>query len=175
VRDLCANGAGNPATVAQAVFAYNHSAAYVTRVLSLAATYATTPATSSGAAQTAISYALAQLGTPYRWGGETAGVAFDCSGLVQAAYMAAGIVLPRVAQAQYDATPAVPPGLPPQPGDLVFFGTSSSNITHVGVVLGNGEMVDAPHTGAVVRVEPYNWPDYIGATRPDAQPGGGQG
>jgi cell wall-associated NlpC family hydrolase len=61
-----------------------------------------------------------------------------------------------------------------QPGDLVFFGASASDVTHVGIFLGNGEMVDAPHTGAVVRVEPYNWPDYIGATRPAAQPTAGQ-
>jgi cell wall-associated NlpC family hydrolase len=61
-----------------------------------------------------------------------------------------------------------------QPGDLVFFGSSPTDITHVGIFLGNGEMVDAPHTRAVVRVEPYNWSDYIGATRPGALPSGGQ-
>ena len=86
---------------------------------------------------------------------------------MQAAYAAAGIALPRVAQAQYDAGPPVPAGQPLEPGDLVFFGsrpgrcrrTSGSSISH-------GEMVDAPHTGAVVRIEPYDWPDYLGATQP---------
>ena len=77
-------------------------------------------------------------------GRRTPGVAFDCSGLVQAAYAAAGITLPRVAQDQYNAGRPVPAGEPLQPGDLVFFGTSPTDITHVGIVLGNGEMIDAP-------------------------------
>ena len=122
--------------------------------------------TGSAAAQEAVAYALAQIGTPYEWGAETPGVAFDCSGLTQAAYAAAGIQLPRTAQAQYDAGPPVPAGQPLEPGDLVFFGTSTSNVTHVGIVIGDGDMVDAPHTGADVRIESYDWPDYVGATRP---------
>jgi cell wall-associated NlpC family hydrolase len=168
VRDLCTNGAGNPATLDQAILAYNRSESYVTQVLALALTYQSAPTTNSSAAAAAVAYAQSQLGVPYQWGGETPGVAFDCSGLVQAAYAAAGITLPRVAQDQYNAGPPVPPGEALQPGDLVFFGTSPADITHVGIVLGNGEMIDAPHTGAVVRVEPYNWSDYIGATRPAA-------
>ncbi len=91
---------------------------------------------------------------------------FDCSGLAQASYRAAGIELPRTAQTQYDAGPHVPPGSPIEPGDLVFFGTSTSHITHVGIYIGRGDMIDAPHTGAVVRIEPYAWLDYVGATRP---------
>ena len=78
----------------------------------------------------------------------------------------AGVNLPRVAQSQYDATTPVPAGQPLQPGDLVFFGTDTKHITHVGIVTGDGTMVDAPHSGAVVRIEPYSWPDYLGATRP---------
>jgi cell wall-associated NlpC family hydrolase len=92
---------------------------------------------------------------------------------VQAALAASGIQLPRVAQAQYDATAsnAVPAGEPLEPGDLVFFGADLANVTHVGIVVSPGEMVDAPHTGAVVRIEPYDWPDYLAATRPaGAQP-----
>ena len=82
-----------------------------------------------------------------------------------------GIALPRVAQAQYDAGPPVPAGQPLQPGDLVFFGADPADVTHVGIVVSPGEMVDAPHTGAVVRIEPYSWPDFLGATRPaGAQP-----
>ena len=53
-----------------------------------------------------------------------------------------------------------------QPGDLVFFGTSTSNVTHVGIVINSTEMIDAPHTGALVRIEPYDWADYLGATQP---------
>jgi len=87
---LCANGAasGTPAGIRQAVFAYNHSLAYVTDVLSWAARY--TVSAPAGAAAAAISFALAQAGKPYQWG--AAGPdAYDCSGLVYAAYAAAGI------------------------------------------------------------------------------------
>jgi cell wall-associated NlpC family hydrolase len=122
-------------------------------------------ASPSAAATAAVAWALAQRGTPYRWGGEGAG-GFDCSGLVQAAYGAAGVALPRVAQDQYDAGPQLAPGTPLRPGDLVFFGSSPRGVDHVGMVVGPGQMVDAPHTGAVVRVEPI-WTDgFIGATRP---------
>jgi len=119
----------------------------------------------SPAAAEAVAWALARLGTPYRWGGEgTAG--FDCSGLVQAAFAAAGVGLPRVAQDQYDVGPPLAPGTALEPGDLVFFGGSPEAVDHVGIVVGAAEMVDAPHTGAVVRVEPI-WSDgYVGATRP---------
>lgn len=170
---------GAPNDVPAALYAYNHSQAYVAQVLAWADLYQqqTAPAGSSGemppisgsgastGAQAAVAFALAQLGTPYRWGGEGPG-GFDCSGLVQAAYASAGVRLPRVAQAQYDTGPLVPAGEPLEPGDLVFFGDGPAVVTHVGIVVGDGEMVDAPHTGAVVRIEPYRWSDYIGATRP---------
>ena len=110
-RLLCADGAAGGADLSGAVYAYNHSATYVHQVLALAQTYAssspvTTAETGSGdsAGAVAVSWALAQIGTPYVWGGETPGVGFDCSGLVQAAYAVAGVSLPRVAQDQYDAT-----------------------------------------------------------------------
>jgi cell wall-associated NlpC family hydrolase len=176
---LKSNGA--PDDVPAAVFAYNHSQTYVEQVLAWANLYANAygpgaageaqrpigAAAPNAAAQAAVAYALAKLGTPYVWGGEGTG-GFDCSGLVQAAFAAAGIELPRVAQAQYDATAntIVPAGASLEPGDLVFFGTSLNDVTHVGIVVSPGEMVDAPHTGAVVRIEPYDWPDYLVATRP---------
>ena len=119
----------------------------------------------SPAAAEAVSWALSQRGTPYRWGGEGDG-GFDCSGLVQAAFAAAGVHLPRVAQDQYDAGPRLPPGPNLRPGDLVFFGSSARAVDHVGIVVAPGEMVDAPHTGAVVRVEPIFSDGYVGATRP---------
>jgi cell wall-associated NlpC family hydrolase len=119
----------------------------------------------SPAAARALSWALAQLGTPYRWGGEGDG-GFDCSGLVQAAFGAAGVHLPRVAQDQFDAGPHLAPGTALLPGDLVFFGPSDLAVDHVGIVVSTGEMVDAPHTGAFVRVEPIFSEGFVGATRP---------
>ena len=161
-----------------ALYAYNHAAWYVTDVLTWAAIYSSQngsapvggfadsavadPGPATGAA---VSYAVAQLGTPYLWGGDGPG-GFDCSGLVQAAYHAAGISLPRIAQAQYDAGPKIPSGQALQPGDLVFFGPDSTHVGHVGIVVNQTEMVDAPHTGALVRIESYRWSDYLGATRP---------
>ena len=155
-RDLCANGAANGANLSASVYAYNHSTQYVAEVLALASSYSQTQAQTVAAGTAggiAVDWALAQVGTPYIWGGETPGVGFDCSGLVQAAYKVAGITLPRVAQDQYDATIKLAPGDPIQPGDLMFFGQSTSDVTHVGIYIGGGQMVDAPHTGADVRVE----------------------
>ena len=151
------------------VLAYNHAGWYADRVLALAAGYgALAAATPNLAAQGAVDFARAQLGVPYRWGGDGPGEGgFDCSGLTHAAYQAAGIQLPRTAQTQYQAGPQLPPGAPLVPGDLVFFGASPAHVTHVGMVIGPGQMIDAPHTGALVRIEPYTArPTYLGATRP---------
>jgi cell wall-associated NlpC family hydrolase len=160
----------------QALYAYNHSDGYVNEVLARAAAYQAadaSPADSSAlaagaptaAAGNAVDYAYSQLGTPYLWGGDGPS-GFDCSGLVQTAYASAGIQLPRTAQAQYDAGPPVPLGEPLQPGDLIFFGADAAHVDHVGILINAGEMIDAPHTGALVRIEPYHWTDYLGATRP---------
>jgi cell wall-associated NlpC family hydrolase len=116
-----------------------------------------------------ISYATQQLGVPYEYGAERAGVAFDCSGLAQAAYEYAHISIPRVAQAQYDAGPVVLDSHL-QPADLVFFGDSRITIEHVGIYIGNGSMINAPNTGSLVRVDngftTWTNPPYFGATRP---------
>ena len=154
-RMLCANGAAGGTDVPAAVFAYNHDDAYVAEVLSLAGTFeqvAPPVVSTSTVGATAVAWALAQVGTPYIWGGETPGVGFDCSGLVQAAYNVAGVALPRVAQEQFDATPALTQGTVLQPGDLVFFGTGPRDVSHVGLYIGvqagRTMMVDAPHTGS---------------------------
>lgn len=180
---LAANGA--PDDIPAALYAYNHDRAYVDQVLTWADSYRSSqPATdsvggaisaptvgSSGqagvAASVAVGYALGQLGLPYRWGAEGPD-SFDCSGLTQAAYQAAGIQLPRVAQDQYNAGPHVSAGQPLHVGDLVFFGSSTSDVSHVGIVVSAGKMVDAPHTGAVVRIDSYARDNYLGATRPSA-------
>ena len=167
-RMLCANGARNGANIPGSVFAYNHASWYVAEVLALAQSYGQTQAQTvdtGTAGGIALDWALAQVGTPYVWGGEAPGVGFDCSGLTQAAYRGAGVTLPRTAQEQYDAGPPVPAGAPLQPGDLVFFGQNPGDVQHVGIYAGvqggAAVMVDAPHTGADVRVEPF--PAAIGA------------
>ncbi len=179
-RYLKANGA--PQELQRAIFAYNHSTAYVQEVLRWASIYESQAVPSapaaSGAAGQALAFALSQIGVPYVYGGESRS-GYDCSGLVQAAYRTAGIGLPRTAQEQFDAGPHLPAGAQLQPGDLVFFGTSDSDVTHVGMVVRSGEMVDAPHTGAFVRTEPFPttigaaWGEdlYLGATRPGADGG----
>jgi cell wall-associated NlpC family hydrolase len=161
---LCANGAGSAASLRSAITDYNHSDSYVDTVSTLALAYGDDPQI-SGSVVEALSFAAQQLGTPYRWGGTGAG-GFDCSGLVQAAYRAAGVSLPRVAQDQYDAGPAVAPGSSVLPGDLVFFGAGASQVEHVGMYVGAGEMIDAPYTGALVRFDRIDGMDLVGATRP---------
>jgi cell wall-associated NlpC family hydrolase len=186
-RLLCANGGAGGADLSGAVYDYNHSSAYVAQVLALAQTYAASTAGAAGtstlvadasAGALAVSWALSQIGTPYVWGGETPGKGFDCSGLVQAAFAVAGVALPRVAQDQYDRTPKLAPGTALEAGDLVFFGGGPGSIDHVGlfvgVIDGQDVMVDAPHTGADVRAEPFPGTPgspfgsllYVGATRP---------
>ena len=198
-RDLCANGARNGADLRGAIFSYNHTAAYVREVLSYAAAYAGPASSAASAAAlssasgasavpsasavpivpgldapteaaaVAITYALDQIGTPYAWGGETPGVGFDCSGLTQAAYAAAGIRIPRTSTAQWTALPHVPVD-DLEPGDLVFFepGEFSPGLPgHVGIYIGDGEMIDAPHTGTDVQIDNLaTWPTPMGAARP---------
>jgi peptidoglycan DL-endopeptidase CwlO len=119
------------------------------------------------AAARVILFAATQLGKPYAWGA-TGPDAFDCSGLTMRAYRSAGIAIPRTSQEQWAAGPYVPPGQE-QPGDLVFFPGSDGTAQaprHVGIVLGGGLMIDAPYTGAPVRVDVIA--GEVGFTRPAA-------
>lgn len=122
------------------------------------------------AAATAINYACGQRGLPYVWGGngpQHGDAGFDCSGLTKAAYAAAGISLPRTADAQYRAGTRVPDGQPLLPGDLVYYGPPT-RIRHVGIYIGHGNMLNAPDFGQPVRIDNYRHPgdNYAGATRP---------
>ena len=101
----------------------------------------------TAAAQAAVDTALAQQGDAYVWAGSGPEV-FDCSGLTQFAYAAAGISLPHSSRVQATmGTPVARADL--QPGDLVFF---YSPVSHVGMYIGNGQMVHAPTSGQVVHV-----------------------
>jgi peptidoglycan DL-endopeptidase CwlO len=119
----------------------------------------------AGAAGTAMQAALSQRGVPYQWGGEEAGVGFDCSGLMQWAWAQAGISLPRSAAAQFGPGKSVARS-DLQAGDVVFFGTSASNIYHVGMMVSSTEFVHAPTQNQVVKVQPLSvMSDYFGAKR----------
>ncbi|MFI1442213.1 C40 family peptidase [Streptomyces fructofermentans] len=115
---------------------------------------------SNSRAAAAIAYAYEKLGSPYVWGA-TGPDAFDCSGLMQAAYRDAGIALPRTTYAQINAGQRVARS-ELQPGDLVFF---YSGISHVGLYIGNGQMIHAPNPSAPVRVAPITEMPFAGATR----------
>jgi len=183
-----------------AIFAYNHSASYVQLVMSFAGSYASSGFTVSavsadnvpgclpgvsqvadqkglgrepnGTVAAAISFAEAQLGKPYQWGG-TGPDAFDCSGLVMMAYRAAGVDIPRTSRQQWLWGPQVPAGQV-EPGDLVFFVGADGTPTapgHVGLVIGGGMMIEAFATGFAIRIAPYGGRNPIGFTRPWAHSG----
>ncbi len=184
-RLLVASGA--PGNLQQAIFAYNHSSAYVTDVLSWAARYAAGGAQAISAAGSAVcqqaalgplpagtagkilAYAEAQLGKPYVFG--AAGPdAFDCSGLAMMAYRAAGITIPRTSQAQWGYGTQIPASQA-QPGDLVFFAGSDGTPAapgHVGIVLNPAAhtMIDAYATGSTVEEDTYGLPSSKGGLSP---------
>lgn len=104
-------------------------------------------------------------GLQYLWAGMS-GFGFDCSGFTRSVYLAYGLTLPRDADRQaVHGTPVAASGL--LPGDLVFFRAGPSGpISHVGMYVGNGQMIDAPHTGAPVRIESvWSFGNYAGARR----------
>lgn len=175
-RMLCANGAGQ-GDARGAIFAYNHSVAYVDQVWATAVSYgmaedgsagtvvpSSGPGVNPGPGATfpgdparVVAYAETQLGVPYVWGGTTPGQGVDCSGLVYLSYRAAGITLPRTTydQATYGVTV---PNNQLASGDLLFFlgGEPITDFGHVAIYIGNGLMIQAPHTGAVVEITPVD-------------------
>jgi hypothetical protein len=111
--------------------------------------------------------AQAQLGRPYRWGGNLPQRGFDCSGLVQWTYQSVGVDLPRVVREQVRVGRSVDPQRL-HPGDLVFFNLTGDRASHVGIYVGEGRFVHAPRTGQPVRTDelsdPY-WRQRWSATR----------
>jgi len=108
----------------------------------------------------ALQAAISRLGYLYIWG--AAGpTSFDCSGLVMWAYQQVGISLPHFTVSQYNSGVHVSRA-DLEPGDLVFF---FSNISHVGMYIGNGMMIDAPNSGEDVKVQPIYWNEFVGAVR----------
>ena len=122
-------------------------------------------ADASPAASGALRWALARVGTPCGRGGPGHG-GFDCPALVEQAYAAAGVSLPRDVRSQYDVGPVLAAGAALRPGDLVFFGPSAGAVDRVGIALGDGTMVDAPCSGGAVRIDAIWATGYLGATRP---------
>jgi hypothetical protein len=174
---LCRNGAAQGRDVAAAVFAYNHADWYVTKVLAIASGYAATQGLPPGlpaeqVTAAAVQFAYSQLGHPYMWGATGQQGFYDCSGLMQQAYRAGGVQLPRTSRDQWFFGARVWNVADLQPGDLVFYAynlADPSTIHHVGIYIGAGNMIDAPYTGAVVRVTPFLRGDFIGAVRPTAR------
>lgn len=104
-----------------------------------------------------------QIGTPYVWGGKTPGKGFDCSGLVQHSLaQGANVRVPRTAAEQYAASVKVASGSASR-GDLVFFRTRGSSVSHVGIYLGNGKFLHAPRKGKTVTVSTISgyWQDRL--------------
>ena len=134
-------------------------------VLAWAARY-TIPAPSSAAA-TAIAFAVRQVGKPYQWGA-TGPDAYDCSGLVYAAYAAAGIRIARTTYQWRQDGPQIPLSQI-QPGDLLFSAGSDgtpANPGHVVMYLGGGQIIQAPQTGEDVQIDPLDLAGVVVATRP---------
>ncbi|MGW1927206.1 C40 family peptidase, partial [Streptomyces massasporeus] len=116
----------------------------------------------SGAGAEALRFAVGQIGKPYEWGAEGP-EAYDCSGLTQQAWAAAGLEVPRTSQEQWATLPRVPLARL-RPGDLVVYFPGA---THVAVYLGEGLVVQAPRPGGKVKVSPIAANPLLGAVRPD--------
>ena len=115
----------------------------------------------SGRAGAAVAFALAQVGDPYVYGG-TGPDGWDCSGLTSGAWRAAGVSIPRTSQAQYSGLPRVSPSSA-QPGDIVVYYSGAS---HVGLYIGNGQIVHASRPGRPVSVTSMYSMPVVGVVRP---------
>jgi hypothetical protein len=136
---------------------------YAANGSALWATY-TNGGASKMAAAGAVSYAKNQLGKPYRYGGSGPDD-FDCSGLTSRAYASVGISLPRTSQDQWHRGTAITNRADLQPGDLVFY-YSSTSPSHVAIFIGAGKIIEALKTGTNVMINPLDYPGgYVGGRR----------
>ena len=144
------------------------SAAGSTQGSTTAPSWASSSGASASQGDVAANWALTQLGKPYQWGAAGPDT-YDCSGLTMVAWARAGVSLLHFTGYQWDEGPHVPLDQL-QRGDLLFYATDNSDpdtIHHVGIYIGNGMMVDAPFTGADVRIDSIYQPGTpIGAVRP---------
>lgn len=119
----------------------------------------------------AISVAEHYLGVRYLWGGANPHSGFDCSGFVKFVYAQLGLKLAHYAATQYATTPHIGPS-ELEAGDLVFFEPHADGPGHVGIYVGEGQLIEAPHTGDVVKLAPLARLTaslgFVGATRPSA-------
>ncbi|MFK0192534.1 C40 family peptidase [Kitasatospora sp. NPDC090308] len=143
----------------------SHYDVYVSRTGDSGAPAGQSDGPAASGVEAAVSYALAQVGKPYVWGGNGPD-GFDCSGLVQQAFRRAGISTPRVAADQYRAATPIGSGQLRR-GDLLFWSSNdrASGIHHVAVYLGDGTYVEAPRPGTNVRVSRLTsgyYPDFLG-------------
>lgn len=179
--ELCQSSQGAPVDFSDrgdledALFRYNPADWYVDDVMAAIDRYdrmsVGVGAEGGGeAGRHAVEWALDQLGKPYLWGG-TGPDAFDCSGLVMRAWEAAGVSIPRVTSDQFDHGTRV--GLEElRPGDLLFFNVGPGpQPGHVTMYVGEGQMINAPSTGKVVRLDPIDMPYYANAFAGAVRPG----
>jgi cell wall-associated NlpC family hydrolase len=177
-RALCANGRdlAKGDDWWAAVTSLQPAPLFLHRTLATANVYGTvglSPGAPNPQVLDAINFAISKIGLPYVWGGNGKGGSdpgFDCSGLTTAAYASAGITLMRTADTQFRSVKAVPAGSNPALGDLIFYGDPKTKIHHVGLYIGNQQMIDAPTEGQAVQVHTYRKPndDFAGAGRPTA-------
>lgn len=172
---LCADGhdLSQGQTWWDSVSALQSAPLFLHRTLATVNVYGTVgqgTAAPNAAVLSAVNFAIDKIGLPYIWGGNGTGgrdPGFDCSGLTTAAYASAGVKLMRTADTQYRSVQHV---TEPQLGDLIFYGEPTTKIHHVGLYIGNQQMIDAPQTGQAVQVHTYrkDGDDYAGAGRPTA-------
>jgi cell wall-associated NlpC family hydrolase len=139
--------------------AYQSQITWLTTDAASQVTQQTTTATAQG--RQAVAYATAQLGKPYEWGAEGPR-GFDCSGLTEQAWKAAGITIPRTAEQQWRQLPHVPVARM-RPGDLVIYYDDAS---HVAIYIGDGAIIQAPRPGRTITVAGVGSMPILGVVRP---------